>query len=584
MGERDIPPNLTTGASLAMSHHASRPVTTRHLFVTGGVASSLGKGLTASSIGRLLKLRGLRVSMQKLDPYLNVDPGTMNPFQHGEVFVTDDGTETDLDVGHYERFLDIRLPGSANVTTGQIYSHVIARERRGDYLGDTVQVIPHITNEIKARIREMAGPETDVVITEVGGTVGDIESQPFLEAIRQIRHEIGRDRCFFLHVSLLPYIGPSGELKTKPTQHSVAALRSIGIQPDAIVCRSDRPISDGLKRKISLMCDVDEEAVVSAPDAPSIYDIPKVLHAEGLDAYVVRRLGLPFRDVDWSDWDELLRRVHRPARTVTIALVGKYVDLRDAYLSPAEALRAGGFAHDARVNIRWVPSDDCQTADGADRQLSDVDGILVPGGFGVRGIEGKIGAVRYARENGIPILGLCLGLQCMAIEVARDLAGLDGANSAEFDPDTVHPVIATMAEQEDVVAGERDMGGTMRLGLYPAFLAEDSMVRELYGEPVVQERHRHRYEVNNAYREDLEKAGLRCSGLSPDGRLVEFIELPREMHPYFVATQAHPELLSRPTRPHPLFSGLVAAALERSRTVPVSEGITAAASRPAASA
>jgi CTP synthase len=557
---------------------------TSHLFVTGGVASSLGKGLTASSIGRLLKLRGLRVSMQKLDPYLNVDPGTMNPFQHGEVFVTDDGTETDLDVGHYERFLDIRLPGSANVTTGQIYSSVIAKERRGDYLGDTVQVIPHITNEIKTRIREMAGPETDVVITEVGGTVGDIESQPFLEAIRQIRHEIGRDRCFFLHVSLLPYIGPSGELKTKPTQHSVAALRSIGIQPDAIVCRSDRPISDGLKRKISLMCDVDEEAVVSAPDAPSIYDIPKVLHAEGLDAYVVRRLGLPFRDVDWTDWDGLLRRVHRPARTVTIALVGKYVDLKDAYLSPAEALRAGGFAHDAAVNIRWVTSDDCQTPEGAARQLSDVDGILVPGGFGVRGIEGKIGAVRHARENGIPILGLCLGLQCMAIEVGRDLAGLENANSAEFDPDTEYPVIATMADQEDVVAGERDMGGTMRLGLYPAVLAEGSLVRELYGEPVVSERHRHRYEVNNAYRVTLEKAGLVCSGLSPDGRLVEFVELPREVHPFFVATQAHPELLSRPTRPHPLFSGLVSAAIDRNREAGVGEVVTAAVARPVASA
>jgi CTP synthase len=470
------------------------------------------------------------------------------------------------------------------VTTGQIYSTVIAKERRGDYLGDTVQVIPHITNEIKARIRAMANSETDVVITEVGGTVGDIESQPFLEAIRQIRHEIGRDRCFFLHVSLLPYIGPSGELKTKPTQHSVAALRSIGIQPDAIVCRSDRPISDGLKRKISLMCDVDEEAVVSAPDAPSIYDIPKVLHAEGLDAYVVRRLGLPFRDVDWSDWDDLLRRVHRPARSVTVALVGKYVDLPDAYLSPAEALRAGGFAHDVRVNIRWVTSDDCQTPDGAARQLGDVDGVLVPGGFGVRGIEGKIGAVRYARENGIPILGLCLGLQCMTIEVARDLAGLAGANSAEFDPETVHPVIATMADQQDVVAGERDMGGTMRLGLYPAALAEGSIVGELYGELMVHERHRHRYEVNNAYRAQLEEAGLSFSGLSPDGRLVEFIELPASMHPYFVATQAHPELLSRPTRPHPLFSGLIEAALERSRAVPSGEAVAAGAGRPVASA
>jgi len=552
---------------LAAAPYASRPVSTKHLFVTGGVASSLGKGLTASSLGRLLKLRGLRVSMQKLDPYLNVDPGTMNPFQHGEVFVTDDGTETDLDVGHYERFLDIQLRGSANVTTGQIYSHVIAKERRGDYLGDTVQVIPHITNEIKSRILQMAGPDVDVVITEVGGTVGDIESQPFLEAIRQIRHEIGRDRCFFLHVSLLPYIGPSGELKTKPTQHSVAALRSIGIQPDAIVCRSDRPISGGLKRKVSLMCDVDEDAVVSAPDAPSIYDIPKVLHAEGLDAYVVRRLGLPFRDVDWTDWDDVLRRVHNPAHAVTIALVGKYVDLPDAYLSPAEALRAGGFANDARVNIRWVTSDDCQTAEGAARQLDGADGILVPGGFGVRGIEGKIGAVRHARTHGIPVLGLCLGLQCMAIEVGRDLAGLDGANSAEFEPETPYPVIATMADQEDVVAGERDMGGTMRLGLYPALLAEGSLVRELYGTDLVQERHRHRYEVNNAYREVLEQAGLSCSGTSPDGRLVEFVELPRSVHPYFVATQAHPEFLSRPTRPHPLFTGLVAAALVRAGQV-----------------
>jgi CTP synthase len=548
------------------------------------VASSLGKGLTASSLGRLLKLRGLRVTMQKLDPYLNVDPGTMNPFQHGEVFVTDDGTETDLDVGHYERFLDTRLKGSANVTTGQIYSSVIAKERRGDYLGDTVQVIPHITNEIKSRILDMGGPEVDVVITEVGGTVGDIESQPFLEAIRQIRHEIGRDRCFFLHVSLLPYIGPSGELKTKPTQHSVAALRSIGIQPDAIVCRSDRAISGGLKRKISLMCDVDEEAVVSAADALSIYDIPKVLHSEGLDAYVVRRLGLPFRDVDWSDWDELLRRVHRPARSVTIALVGKYVDLPDAYLSPAEALRAGGFGNDARVNIRWVPSDECQSPEGATRHLDGVDGVLVPGGFGVRGIEGKIGAVRHARENGIPLLGLCLGLQCMAIEVGRDLAGLEGANSAEFDPAAPHPVIATMAGQEDVVAGERDMGGTMRLGLYPALLADGSLVRELYGTDVVQERHRHRYEVNNAYREVLERAGLICSGLSPDGMLVEFVELARSVHPFFVATQAHPEFLSRPTRPHPLFSGLVAAALERSRAVSAADPVAAAGRRAAATA
>jgi CTP synthase len=559
-------------AAVTQSRTSSQPpakqrqVTTKHLFVTGGVASSLGKGLTASSLGRLLKMRGLRVKMQKLDPYLNVDPGTMNPFQHGEVFVTDDGTETDLDVGHYERFLDTRLNGAANVTTGQVYSTVIAKERRGEYLGDTVQVIPHITNEIKARILAMASPEVDVVITEVGGTVGDIESLPFLEAIRQIRHEIGRDRCFFLHVSLLPYIGPSGELKTKPTQHSVAALRSIGIQPDAIVARSDRPISDGLKRKISLMCDVDEDAVVSTPDAPSIYDIPKVLHGEGLDAYVVRRLQLPFHDVDWAEWDDLLRRVHRPARSITIALVGKYVDLPDAYLSPAEALRAGGFGNDAKVTIRWVTSDDCENPEDASGQLEGVDGILIPGGFGVRGIEGKIGAIRYAREHNIPILGLCLGLQCMVIEVARDLAGLSDANSAEFDPATPDPVVATMADQEDVVAGERDMGGTMRLGLYPAVLTPGTIVSELYGGAAsVDERHRHRYEVNNAYREVLEDAGLEFSGLSPDGRLVEFIELPRDQHPFFVATQAHPEFLSRPTKPHPLFSGLIAAALARSR-------------------
>jgi len=550
---------------LAASPLVSRSTTTKYVFVTGGVASSLGKGLTASSLGRLLKLRGLRVTMQKLDPYLNVDPGTMNPFQHGEVFVTDDGAETDLDVGHYERFLDTELKGSANVTTGQIYSSVIAKERRGAYLGDTVQVIPHITNEIKSRIREMTGPDVDVVITEVGGTVGDIESQPFLEAIRQIRHEIGRDHCFFLHISLLPYIGPSGELKTKPTQHSVAALRSIGIQPDAIVCRSDRAITTELKRKISLMCDVEEEAVVSAVDAVSIYDIPKVLHSEGLDAYVVRRLGLPFRDVDWTDWDELLRRVHRPARTVTIALVGKYVDLPDAYLSVTEALRAGGFAGDARVNIRWVTSDDCASPEGAARRLDGVDGVVIPGGFGVRGIEGKIGAVNYARTHGIPLLGLCLGLQCMVIEAARGLAGLAEANSAEFEPDTTHPVIATMDEQRDVVAGERDMGGTMRLGLYPAALREGTVVRELYGSDLVHERHRHRYEVNNDYRERLTQAGLVFSGLSPDGRLVEFAELPRSVHPFFVATQAHPELRSRPTRPHPLFAGLVTAALEHAK-------------------
>ena len=542
----------------------------RHIFVTGGVASSLGKGLTASSLGRLLKARGLRVTMQKLDPYLNVDPGTMNPFQHGEVFVTDDGAETDLDIGHYERFLDEDLLGSANVTTGQVYSSVIARERRGEYLGDTVQVIPHITNEIKDRIRAMGdytvdGEPVDVVITEVGGTVGDIESLPFLEAARQVRQEVGRDNVFFLHVSLVPYLAPSGELKSKPTQHSVQSLRSIGITPDAIVCRSDRPISEGMKRKIAQTCDVDNEAVVSAADAPSIYDIPKVLHAEGLDAYVVRRLQLPFRDVDWAEWDELLRRVHRPAKHVTVALVGKYVDLPDAYLSVTEALRAGGVAHDAKVEIRWVTSDECSEPAGAARALDGVDGVLVPGGFGVRGIEGKVGAVRHAREHDIPTLGLCLGLQCMVIEVARHLADLDGANSDEFDPDTPHPVISTMADQVDVVAGERDMGGTMRLGLYPASLRDGTLVRAAYGLPQVEERHRHRYEVNNSYRARLEAAGLVFSGTSPDDRLVEYAELPSHQHPFFVGTQAHPEFRSRPTRPHPLFAAFVGAALQRAK-------------------
>ena len=547
---------------IAWSPVEQRPQT-RHLFVTGGVASSLGKGLTASSLGNLLKARGLRVTMQKLDPYLNVDPGTMNPFQHGEVFVTDDGAETDLDVGHYERFLDDDLHGSANVTTGQVYSTVIAKERRGEYLGDTVQVIPHITNEIKSRIRRMAGPDVDVVITEVGGTVGDIESLPFLEAVRQIRHEVGRDNVFFLHVSLLPYIGPSGELKTKPTQHSVAQLRNIGIQPDAIVLRADRPVPAGIKRKISLMCDVDEEAVVAAVDAPSIYDIPKVLHAEGLDAYVVRRLGLPFRDVDWTRWSDLLRRVHRPTHEVDVALVGKYVDLPDAYLSVTEALRAGGFDQDCRVNLHWVTSDDCATPEGAAEQLAGMDAVCVPGGFGVRGIEGKLGALRYARENRIPTLGLCLGLQCMVIEYARDVAGLEGANSLEFDESTPHPVVSTMADQRDVVSGDRDMGGTMRLGLYPAKLADGTVVQATYGMPYIDERHRHRYEVNNAYRPALEEAGLVISGTSPDGRLVEFVELPADVHPYYVATQAHPEFRSRPTRAHPLFAGLVNAAMAR---------------------
>ncbi|WP_020495686.1 CTP synthase [Sciscionella marina] len=540
---------------------------TKHIFVTGGVASSLGKGLTASSLGQLLTARGLRVTMQKLDPYLNVDPGTMNPFQHGEVFVTEDGAETDLDIGHYERFLDRNLNGTANVTTGQVYSDVIAKERRGEYLGDTVQVIPHITDEIKRRIFAMSSADEDgivpdVVITEVGGTVGDIESQPFLEAIRQVRHDVGRDDCFFLHVSLVPFLAPSGELKTKPTQHSVAALRNIGIQPDALVCRADRELPESLKNKMALMCDVDTEAVIACPDAPSIYDIPKVIHAEGLDAYVVRRLDLPFRDVEWTVWGGLLDRVHHPEETVRIGLVGKYVDLPDAYLSVTEALRAGGFGNRAKVQIVWVPSDECATDSSAGKALADLDGVIVPGGFGIRGIEGKLGAVRYARTRKIPVLGLCLGLQCMVIEVARALAGLDKANSAEFGEDTPHPVISTMADQQDVVAGVRDMGGTMRLGAYPAKLAEGSVVARAYGSGEVSERHRHRYEVNNAYRDRLGKAGLVFSGTSPDDNLVEFVELPVEEHPFFVGTQAHPELKSRPTRPHPLFAAFVKAALD----------------------
>ncbi|MEH0108923.1 CTP synthase [Tersicoccus sp. MR15.9] len=540
---------------------------TRHIFVTGGVASSLGKGLTASSLGHVLRKRGLSVTMQKLDPYLNVDPGTMNPFQHGEVFVTDDGAETDLDIGHYERFLDENLNASSNVTTGQVYSSVIAKERRGEYLGDTVQVIPHITDEIKNRMRFAASTPNapDIIITEIGGTVGDIESQPFLEAARQVRQDIGRANVFFLHVSLVPYIGPSQEMKTKPTQHSVAALRSIGIQPDAIVLRADRPVPDAMQIKIGRACDVDPEAVIACPDAPSIYDIPKTLHAQGLDAYIVRHLGLSFKDVDWTDWDRLLEAVHHPRHEVEVALVGKYIDLPDAYLSVTEALRAGGFATDAKVSLRWVRSDECATPEGARKALEGVDAICVPGGFGIRGLEGKLGALRWARENQVPALGLCLGLQCMVIEYARHVVGWEDASSSEFESDSSHPVIATMAEQKSIVAGQGDMGGTMRLGLYPADLAEGSIVAEVYGASTASERHRHRYEVNNEFRPQIEEAGLVFSGLSPDRELVEYVELPRDVHPYYVGTQAHPELSSRPTRPHPLFSGLVQAALQRQR-------------------
>ncbi|QIR70904.1 CTP synthase [Kocuria sp. KD4] len=538
---------------------------TRQIFVTGGVASSLGKGLTASSLGMLLRSRGLSVTMQKLDPYLNVDPGTMNPFQHGEVFVTDDGAETDLDIGHYERFLDENLDASANVTTGQVYSTVIAKERRGEYLGDTVQVIPHITDELKRRMRRRADDENapDIIITEIGGTVGDIESQPFIEAARQVRQDVGRRNVFYLHVSLIPFIGPSGELKTKPTQHSVASLRGLGIQPDALVLRCDRDVPDAMLRKIGAACDVDLDAVISCADAPSIYDIPNTLHSQGLDTYILDYLGLDYQDADLRQWSRLLTAVHEPEHHVTVALVGKYIDLPDAYLSVSEALRAGGFANNARVHIKWVASDLCDTPEGAQRELGDVDAVLIPGGFGIRGLEGKLGALRWSREHKVPTLGLCLGLQCMVIEYARDVVGLPNASSTEFDPDTDTPVIATMEEQKQFVEGAGDLGGTMRLGLYPAALAEGSVVAEAYGATEVSERHRHRYEVNNAYRDALSEAGLRISGTSPEGTLVEFVELPREEHPYYVATQAHPELASRPTRPHPLFDGLVKAALER---------------------
>ncbi len=530
----------------------------KHIFVTGGVASSLGKGLTASSLGRLLKSRGIRVTLQKLDPYINVDPGTMNPFQHGEVFVTDDGGETDLDLGHYERFVDVPLSKKSNATTGSIYQEVLAKERRGAYLGQTVQVIPHITDEIKDRILRLAEDDVDVIITEIGGTVGDIEILPFLEAIRQFRKDVGRDNVFYIHVTLVPFIGPSGELKTKPTQHSVTELRSRGIQPDVIVCRSDRPIPLRLKEKISRLCDVPEEGIVSAIDADNLYEIPLVLHDEGLDDYVCRMLCIEDTEADLTEWRSLVDRVRGAQRPVRIGLVGKYVNLPDAYLSVAEALRHGGYDCGARVDIDWIASDD---AEGllAEGRLNELDGIVVPGGFGFRGIEGKIAAAGYARENGIPFLGLCLGMQCAVIEFARNACDLAGANSSEFDPHTPHPVIDLMDEQREVI----DMGGTMRLGLYPARLEPGTIVGNAYGEEVIYERHRHRYEVNNRYRPRLEEMGLICSGTSPDGRLVEFVELPVSLHPFFVATQAHPEFKSRPDRPHPLFSAFVKAASDR---------------------
>jgi CTP synthase len=532
----------------------------KHIFVTGGVVSGLGKGLTASSLGRLLRARGLRVTMQKLDPYINVDPGTMNPFEHGEVFVTDDGGETDLDLGHYERFVDIALTKTSNATTGSIYQAVLAKERRGAYLGQTVQVIPHITDEIKSRILALTSDEVDVVITEVGGTVGDIEILPFLEAVRQFRKDVGRDNVCYIHVTLMPFLGPSAELKTKPTQHSVTELRSRGIQPDVIVCRSDRPIPRRFKEKISALCDVPPEAVVSAIDAASLYEIPLVLHEEGLDNYVCQLLRLDDLEPNLDEWKAVVRSVEAATEVVNVGLVGKYVNLPDAYLSVVEALRHGGHRVGAKVEIDWIPSDD---AEGllAEGRLANLDAIVIPGGFGFRGIEGKIAAAQFARTHGVPFLGLCLGMQCAVIEFARNVVGLEGAHSSEFDRHTAHPVIDLMDAQRAVV----DMGGTMRLGAYPAKLLPGSRVAEMYGEGVVYERHRHRYEFNPKYRRPLEEAGLIASGTSPDDRLVEFIELPREMHPYFVATQAHPEFKSRPDRPHPLFTELVRAALDRSR-------------------
>ena len=525
----------------------------KHVFVTGGVASALGKGLTASSLGRLLKMRGLRVTMQKLDPYINVDPGTMNPFEHGEVFVTDDGGETDLDLGHYERFIDESLTRASNATTGSIYQAVLAAERRGDYLGRTVQVIPHVTDEIKRRIQRITTEDVDVVITEVGGTVGDIEILPFLESIRQWRNEVGRDNVCYIHVTLVPFIGPSGEQKTKPTQHSVTELRSRGIQPDVIVCRSDQPLSDGLKRKISGQCDVPIRNVINAADVGNIYELPLILHDEGLDTVVCETLRIE-RDIDLSPWQSLVARVEAATSPVRIGLIGKYVELHDAYLSVAESLRHAGFHHGAKVEIEWVQAEEVEGL-LADDRMTSLDGIVIPGGFGPRGIEGKIRAAGYAREHGVPCLGLCLGMQVMTVEFARHVLGLADANSTEFNPATPHPVIDLMSDQREIT----DKGGTMRLGAYYAVLQPGTKVSRAYNEPVVSERHRHRYEFNSSYRARFEEAGFICSGTSPDKRLVEFVELAD--HPFWVGTQAHPEFKSRPDRPHPLFREMIGAAL-----------------------
>jgi CTP synthase len=548
------------GEPLGLVWQMTEGVVAKFVFVTGGVSSSLGKGLTASSLGRLLKSRGLRVRMCKLDPYLNFDPGTMNPFEHGEVFVTEDGGETDLDLGHYERFIDENLPRSSNATTGQIYTSVMQKERRGDYLGRTVQVIPHITDEIKDRILRLADDDVDVLIVEVGGTVGDIEIVPFIEAIRQFRREVGRENVCYIHLTLVPYLAPSGEQKTKPTQHSVTELRGRGIQPDVIVCRSDHPISDSLKQKISLLCDVPVNAVVSAVDARSIYEIPLLLHEEGLDRTVCQILNLeaPGQVVDLSVWEDFVRRVGEANERVRVGIVGKYINMPDAYLSVVESLRHGGFALGAKVEIEWIQAESFIDAD-VSADLDSLDAIVIPGGFGERGVEGKIAAARYARENALPCLGICLGLQVMVIDFARAVAQMNEANSTEFRDDLEYPVIALMDEQVDVI----DMGGTMRLGAYVAQLRPGSQVAEIYGKTTVTERHRHRYEVNNRFRQRLEDAGLALTGTSPDERLVEFVELPG--HRFWIGTQAHPEFKSRPDRPHPLFRELVAAGLERAR-------------------
>lgn len=538
---------------------------TKYIFVTGGVVSSLGKGITAASLGRLLKSRGYKITIEKFDPYINIDPGTMSPYQHGEVFVTDDGAETDLDLGHYERFIDINLTKNSNVTTGKIYQSIITKERRGDYLGRTVQVIPHVTNEIKSHVYDVAKLENaDFVITEIGGTVGDIESLPFLEAIRQVKKDIGKDNVLYIHVTLVPYIAGAGELKTKPTQHSVKELRSIGIQPDIIVCRTEHPISEKMKEKIALFCDVEPEAVIENITAPSIYDVPVLMEKEGLDTIALKKLGLPDLPKDMAEWHAMVKRIHTPYKTrVCVAVVGKYVDLQDAYISITESLHHAAVFNQADLKIKWVNAEKIENASvNLDEVFAEVDAILVPGGFGNRGIEGKIRAICYAREKKLPFLGICLGMQCAVIEFARDVAGMTGANSTEFYDETEYPVIALMNEQKDVT----DLGGTMRLGQYPCVTKEESLARKAYGEVLISERHRHRWEFNNIYKEALTGKGLRIGGTSPDGKLVEIIELDRALHPWFVGVQFHPEFKSRPTRPHPLFRDFVAAGIDRAKT------------------